>query len=121
MRVLITGSRNWTGQRQTREMLARLMQLPVSTFIAHGGCKGADMMADQIARLLEYTIKAYPVSHEEWRAQGKRAGIDRNEFMLNDFKPDRILAFHEDLKNSVGTADMIKRATKRKIEWELIK
>jgi hypothetical protein len=101
-------------------MAARLLQLPSNTIIIHGACKGADIMAERAAKFLEFDIKSYPVSHEEWRREGKRAGINRNEFMLNDAKPQLILAFHEDLKNSVGTADMIKRAKINKIEWELI-
>ena len=41
-----------------------------------------------------------------------KAGTDRNQEMLDESKPDLILAFSSDIENSTGTSDMVRRAKK---------
>jgi len=41
--------------------------------------------------------------------------------MLDEGKPDLVLAFHTDIKNSKGTKNMIQQAEKRGIKVILIK
>lgn len=45
----------------------------------------------------------------------------RNKQMLDEGKPDLVLAFHTDIENSKGTKNMIYQAKKRGIKVILIK
>jgi DNA-binding MurR/RpiR family transcriptional regulator len=49
---------------------------------------------------------SYPA---DWEAYGKAAGPIRNQRMLDEGKPDLVIAF-SDLPTTSGTYDMIKRA-----------
>ena len=50
-------------------------------------------------------VLSYPA---EWNKFGRAAGPMRNKRMLIDGKPDMVFAFHDDIENSKGTANMIK-------------
>jgi len=56
----------------------------------------------------------------DWKSYGKGAGPIRNQLMLDEGKPDLVLAFHNDISSSRGTADMIRRAKKHGISYEII-
>lgn len=48
-----------------------------------------------------------------------RAGPIRNKQMLLEERPDKVVAFHNDLSKSRGTADMLRQAEKRGIAFEV--
>ena len=56
----------------------------------------------------------------DWKIYGKSAGPRRNQKMLDDGKPTIVIAFHNDIDNSKGTADMIARAKKLGIPTEIL-
>ena len=101
-RVLITGSRNFANEALMREVLCQL-EAPVE--LCHGGARGADTLAGDIAQSLGYEVCVYPAN---WEKYGKRAGSLRNQEMLDDFKPEVVIAFP--LPGSIGTWDMVQRA-----------
>ncbi len=109
MRILVCGSRNWTDKNYIQKQLSEYDQ---NTVIITGGAKGADTLAHRIAKSLEMKTEVYPA---EWSIYGKSAGPIRNQKMLDRGKPDLVLAFHENLSESKGTADMIKRVHKMSI------
>ena len=74
--------------------------------IIHGGAPGADMLAAEVAQELGIPARAYPA---DWRKHGRAAGPIRNQLMLDDGKPDIVVAF----PGGKGTADMIRRAMGR--------
>lgn len=55
----------------------------------------------------------------EWEKFGKAAGPIRNIEMLNE-NPDLVLAFHNDLSKSKGTAHTVKTAQKRGLKVKVI-
>lgn len=75
--------------------------------IIHGGARGADRLAGQVAESLNIPTEVY---QPDWNTHGRKAGILRNQEMLDEGKPDLILAFHDDLENSKGTGHMVKAA-----------
>lgn len=87
MRLLVCGSRDWTDERAIWQ---ELFVLPRDTVVIHGGAKGADSIADTIARKLGMKVEVYL---PEWRRWGNSAGIMRNLRMLYEAKPDRVYAF----------------------------
>lgn len=116
MQVLITGSRNW---KNFEAMFDALNALPKDTLLIHGAGRGADQMAETIARRLGFPKpKAYPA---RWKIYGRGAGPKRNQQMLEE-NPDisLILAFHEDLSRSKGTSDMVRRGEKKGIRVQII-
>ncbi|RLB30781.1 MAG: hypothetical protein DRH11_14310 [Deltaproteobacteria bacterium] len=116
MKVLITGSRYWSNWKL---MNSRLSRLPHDTLIIHGGCRGADRMADQIARKIGLpTPRVYPAN---WDTYGKGAGPIRNQQMLDENPDiDLVIAFHEDIAKSKGTRDMIRKAKKKGLRVEIV-
>jgi len=113
MVVLVTGDRWWTD---ARPILRELRKLPRDTCIVHGGARGADTIADSLARALGMPTRSYPA---DWSVFRKRAGPIRNQEMLDKEHPSLVLAFHEYIESSSGTADMIARAKAADIEVRL--
>jgi hypothetical protein len=110
---LICGDRNWTDV-ETIENFIR--SLPPDTVIIHGNARGADKIAERKAKEHGLTVKGYSA---DWNRYGKAAGPIRNERMLLEGRPDRVVAFHNDLSKSRGTADMLRQAEKRGVAFEI--
>ena len=88
-------------------------KLPIGTTIIQGEARGADLIAKSVARAQGCPIECYPA---DWAQYGKAAGPIRNKQMLDEGKPDLVLAFSEDIGSSRGTANMVMQARKRGIE-----
>lgn len=82
--------------------------------LIQGGAKGADFWADQWAIINWVDSTTY---HPDWDKDGKAAGFIRNQRMLDEGKPDLVVAF----PGGVGTADMVRRARKAGVEVMEIK
>lgn len=123
MKVLITGSREWTSHSIIRRELA---PLPPRTIIVHGGngyfdnagrgFSGADMLADEAARCLGFSVRVY---RADWKGLGPSAGPIRNAEMLARENPDAagipihlVIAFSKSFTRafSPGTVGMIQLA-----------
>lgn len=98
MIVLVCGSRDWTDRETIRAWLGRL---PPGTEIVHGGERGADSIAWNVASDLGFVVRAYPA---DWSSLGRKAGPIRNQRMIDTEKPDRVLAFTEALMRGTGGA-----------------
>lgn len=103
MRAIVCGSRRWDDcdavEKALRDNGVRV--------VIHGGALGADLLADAVARKRGIPLVVYPAL---WPVFGKAAGPIRNQFMLEDSRPDIVLAFP--LPGGKGTEDMIRRAKK---------
>lgn len=121
MRILVTGSRNWTDVKAIERALddaVRDNKDPI-VFLIHGGCRGADMLTDAIVRLRAEQFWVIEVYEANWKAYGNTAGFIRNQEMV-DRKPDVCLAFIKPCQKSAcskpkphdshGAADCVERA-----------
>lgn len=104
MRVLVCGGRDFSDYLHFAFSMNALNSKhgPFQTVI-HGGAPGADWCAHLWAdsgRLHEIEYKA------NWKTNGHAAGPIRNQLMLDDGKPDLVVAF----PGGRGTADMVRRA-----------
>lgn len=109
--ILVTGSRDWTDQGGIAVLLDHYAA-GRDIRVVHGGQRGADMLADKIARGRPgWEVQRY-VAH--WRKYGKAAGAIRNQEMIDKEHPDLVIAFP--LPQSKGTYDCINRARKAKIK-----
>jgi hypothetical protein len=107
MRVLVCGSREYDDYDQ---MCAVLNPLKDSiSVIIQGNADGADCLA----RMWAVFNKIQKISYQaDWETYGRKAGPIRNQRMLDDGKPDLVIAF----PGGRGTADMVKRARRAGVE-----
>jgi SLOG family YspA-like protein len=114
MRILVCGDRHWTDYQL---ILATLLGIGAAPhLIIDGEAKGADSMGNLAAMRLNWKYERYPA---DWNRYGKAAGPIRNQQMLNA-KPDLVLAFHDDLTKSKGTANMVKIAKAKGVPVRVI-
>ena len=110
-RVLVAGSRSWQNLHKIR---MRLLRLPATATIVHGGAPGADRAAGWLAEDFGFQVEEHPA---DWEKHGKRAGFLRNVEML-DSGVDLVLAFWDG--ESRGTKHTIDEARKRGIPVEIV-
>jgi hypothetical protein len=112
MRVLVTGSRDWTDGRAIYDALDRFNGAEERIeVVIEGGAMGADRIARQWGRgrgLPVLTIEA------NWTFYDKSAGPVRNGWLLKYGQPDLVLAFP--LPQSRGTWDMVKQAMMARVK-----
>lgn len=114
MVILVCGSRDWTDKEVIRQ---KLMSINSISLLVHGACRGADLLAADVAQELNIPAKAYPA---QWDIYGLSAGPRRNQQMLDYEKPELVIAFHENINSSKGTKDMVNRASKVGVRVEVI-
>src|SRR5687768_3912921 len=104
MRVLVCGSREFPDN----DFLWTFIRgLDGTDTVIVGGARGPDRQAERCARARGVPVEVYPAP---WEEHGKAAGPIRNQQMIDEGKPDMVVAFHDG--ESKGTADMIRRARK---------
>src|ERR1700749_4290337 len=99
MRVLVCGGRSFTDQRLLEATLDRLHHAHVFTTLIEGDAIGADRMAGAWA---EAQGIAHEVFKADWEGLGSKAGPLRNQRMLDEGRPDLVIAF----PGTSGTAHM---------------
>lgn len=99
MRTLVCGGRFYEDEARVFDVL----DLLGPTLVIHGCAKGADSLAAAWARKRGVALAPYPAN---WNVYGKAAGHKRNQLMLDEAKPDLVVAF----PGGAGTADMTRRA-----------
>jgi hypothetical protein len=104
MRVLVCGGRDFADIDLLYRELDRIhAQTPIDCII-EGGAKGADYLAARWSARNDLPNHArYPA---DWAIHGRAAGPVRNQRMLDEGKPDLVVAF----PGGKGTADMVRRA-----------
>lgn len=100
MRLILAGGRHLDDAALIRRALSRAHSLHPLTVLIHGGTGTLGATADDWAREMRLHLVRYPAN---WRAFGKRAGAIRNAFMLEDSRPDMLLA----LPGGTDTADLV--------------
>lgn len=105
MRVLVCGGRDFHDKPRVYCSLAEINgahETAISTLI-EGGATGADELAKAWAFYASVPVETYRAN---WKADGRAAGPIRNQRMIDEGKPDLVVAF----PGGRGTADMIRRA-----------
>jgi hypothetical protein len=110
MKILVCGDRNWSNVFSIRR---ELQKFSGEIIVIHGAARGADSIAGDVAKSLGFKVEVYPA---KWNELGRAAGPIRNVQMLEEGRPDLVLAFHPDLKESKGTAHMVSIARKKGVK-----
>lgn len=104
MRVLVCGGRDYSDVDRLYAELDRIHARTPITCIIEGGAKGADYLAAQWSA--KTGLNNHARFEADWAVHGKSAGPKRNQRMLDQGRPDLVVAF----PGGRGTADMVARA-----------
>jgi len=123
MRILVCGSRHFNDWELLHDTLWNFMESRKTEeyvctdeyTIIHGDAPGADTLADKFAYTYGTNLEVYPAN---WREHGKAAGPIRNKQMLDEGKPDLVIAFWDG--KSPGTQNMIEQAQKAGVPVKVI-
>ena len=102
-RVLVCGGRYYANKDLLFRVLDTAHAANPIVLLIHGGASGADALADEWQKQRMVRTRRY---NADWLRHGKAAGPIRNQLMLDDGKPDLVIAF----PGGRGTADMVRRA-----------
>lgn len=104
MRVLVCGGRRFNDPLTLGSWLGGIHKNngPI-TLLIEGGAPGADFMARKFAEWIGIPTQTFEA---EWSRYGRRAGPLRNKRMIEEGKPDLVVAF----EGGKGTADMVRQA-----------
>jgi len=104
VRVLVCGGRDYSDIERVYAVLDGIHYKTPIKCIIEGGAKGADYLACRwsAARGLDEHARF----NADWTVHGKAAGPIRNQKMVDEGKPDLVVAF----PGGSGTADMVRRA-----------
>ena len=113
MRLCVCGGRTFgAAQGERLKVYTTLAEIhattPISVLI-NGGATGADEVARRWADLNGVECFTFTAN---WRVYGRAAGPTRNGRMLNEGKPDLVVAF----KGGRGTADCVRQARAKGIK-----
>jgi hypothetical protein len=90
LRVLVCGGRDFTDAGFIHAALDRLhAQYGFRTVIEGDAC-GVDRIAGEWARARGIELAEFPA---DWKSEGRHAALIRNLRMLNEGKPDLVVAF----------------------------
>lgn len=104
MRVLVCGGRDYNDHAAVTRTLS--LYDPLTSILIHGGAPGADAHAADHAT--DEAWEAIFVFPARWGRYSTKAGPIRNQRMIDEGKPDVVVAF----PGGRGTADMVRRAEK---------
>lgn len=103
-RVLVCGGRAKSDPVAIEAVLHRLLREHGHLLeIIHGGCEGIDADAHEWAQWNDVHVRVYKA---DWANFGKAAGPIRNQRMLDEGRPDLVLAY----PGGAGTRDMVRKA-----------
>lgn len=123
LKMIVNGSRGFSNYVYLRDALKELFMIkgynPTQVEIISGGARGADQYAIRFAT--EYNLKL-KIMNADWGVHGKRAGIIRNQEMLDYATSDpndkaMLISFWDG--QSKGTKHMIDIAQKAGIDIRL--
>jgi predicted polyphosphate/ATP-dependent NAD kinase len=103
LRVLVCGGRNYRDQDHVWTFLSELNAKQPIGLLIHGAATGADRLAQAWARNRLIPDREF---ESNWPVDGAAAGPMRNQRMIDEGKPDLIVAF----PGGPGTADLMQRA-----------
>lgn len=114
-RILVCGDRDWKDEDAVWRVLDSYLERysPDQLLIIQGDARGADTMAKMWAEDREIDHLSFPARWKYYRdvlRNPRAAGPVRNKRMLTEGRPDLVIAFHDDIENSQGTRDMLKKA-----------
>ena len=115
--VIVCGDRNWENSKRITWWLETIKP----AVVIEGGARGADLWGRMAAKELDIDVITCPAL---WEVRGPSAGPRRNSFQLSVGiamaayleTSLSVAAFHNALSESKGTKDMVRQATRAKVD-----
>jgi predicted Rossmann-fold nucleotide-binding protein len=107
--MLVCGGRHYKDYTNLARQLWLIADTRSIDCVIEGGYSGADKLAKQWAKNNGINVEEYS---PDWDKYGLAAGPIRNTQMLDEGRPDFIVAF----PGGAGTADMVNKAEKAGLE-----
>jgi len=102
-KLLVTGGRNFNDLDFEIDLLMRFHAYRPVTQLITGAADGADLIAMAWAEEMGIPHRDFPVTDSHWKRLGKKAGMVRNQQMLDEGDPEAVLA----MPGGNGTAHMV--------------
>lgn len=109
VKVLVCGGRDFNDTEKIYQFLDRFHRFNNVSCLVEGDARGVDRIAGYWARKNKINNEKYPAL---WDTHGRKAGVLRNQMMLDYENPDIVIAF----PGGRGTTDMVERARKQGFE-----
>ncbi|MGH3826912.1 MAG: DUF2493 domain-containing protein [Pseudonocardiaceae bacterium] len=115
VRILVTGSRTWDDKDTIDSAITGYLRSiststegdPPCPVVVHGGARGADQLADRVARERGWTPECH---RADWDRYGRSAGYRRNAVMVT-LGANVCLAFiHQHSPGATHAAELAQRA-----------
>jgi hypothetical protein len=106
-KVLVCGGRDYQNRARVHQILNAAVERLGLDAVVQGGATGADLLAKEWATARRLQCETF---HADWRGLGDAAGPIRNKRMLDEGKPDLVIAFPTPGEPNKGTNGMIKLA-----------
>jgi hypothetical protein len=103
IRLLVCGGRDFDRASVVTSALDSVHDKMGVSLLIHGDARGADTLAGAWAASRGIPVMVFPA---DWQMYGKAAGHVRNKKMIDEGKPDVVVAF----PGGRGTADMMRKA-----------
>lgn len=100
MRILVCGGRDYTDTKRVYEVLDDMLRHSVVDCIIEGDARGVDRIAGYWAKKNRIDLKLFPANWDKYK---KAAGFIRNKQMLDEGRPNLVIAF----PGGKGTAMMV--------------
>lgn len=102
MRIVVTGGRDYRDAATVARALAAVHRKHGIDLLIQGGADGADRLCAEWGWNNQIPVGTY---NPDWKTYGKGAGHIRNQRMIDEGRPDAVVAF----PGGRGTADMVRR------------
>ncbi|WP_262027594.1 DUF2493 domain-containing protein [Microvirga sp. Mcv34] len=102
MKAIVCGGRRYRDRARLYQVLDAAVERLGLSFIIQGVSDGADLLAFDWAQERGIRCGSFPA---DWETHGRKAGPIRNQEMIDEGKPDAVIAF----PGGKGTKDMIER------------
>jgi hypothetical protein len=109
VRLLVCGGRAFVDRDAAFIAIDRVRAERGIALVIHGAARGADTLGGEWGEARGVPVLVFPA---DWEGLGRAAGPIRNQRMLDEGRPDLVLA----LPGGRGTADMVLRATLAGVE-----
>lgn len=103
MRALVCGGRDYNDIPTLCATMDAIHEKYDISLLINGAASGADYLAECWAKSRNVPFKQFPA---DWKKHGRSAGPIRNKQMINEGKPEIVVAF----PGGRGTADMVQKA-----------
>lgn len=116
--IVVTGSRHWTNKEQLYEKLTSAVGEDIIIVVGYNPLKRTPKGVDQITYHWCQANRVRVIPEPADWSKGLHAGFTRNEFMIDHYKPIKVLAFRAEGKSN-GTDHCVRHALRKEVPIEV--